>query len=226
MITFEKVTKKFGSIVALEDVSFEIEEGEFAFITGPSGAGKTTVVKLLLRQLKPDSGRILIDGKDISAIKSRDIPFYRRKVGVVFQDFKLLPDMTVYENIALALQVSGENDKEKAGKKTKDTLEQVGLLERANLFPRQLAGGELQRAVIARALVVNPKIILADEPTGNLDPATARQIVSLLAKAADEDTTVLMATHNADIVNSVKRHVIQLKKGKLSSDRKSGRYEE
>lgn len=226
MITFEKVTKKFGSIVALEDVSFEIEEGEFAFITGPSGAGKTTVVKLLLRQLKPDSGRILIDGKDISAIKSRDIPFYRRKVGVVFQDFKLLPDMTVYENIALALQVSGENDKEKAGKKVRNALEQVGLLERANLFPRQLAGGELQRAVIARALVVNPKIILADEPTGNLDPATARQIVSLLAKAADEDTTVLMATHNVDIVNSVKRHVIQLKKGKLASDRRTGRYEE
>lgn len=226
MITFEKVTKKFGSIVALEDVSFEIEEGEFAFITGPSGAGKTTVIKLLLRQLKPDSGRILIDGKDILTIKSRDIPFYRRKVGVVFQDFKLLPDMTVYENIALALQVSGENDKEKDGKKIKNALEQVGLLERASLFPRQLAGGELQRAVIARALVVNPKIVLADEPTGNLDPTTARQIVSLLARAADEDTTVLMATHNADIVNSVKRHVIQLKKGKVASDKKAGRYEE
>ncbi|MBI2007525.1 MAG: cell division ATP-binding protein FtsE [Candidatus Blackburnbacteria bacterium] len=225
MITFEKVTKKFGSIIALEDISFKVEEGEFAFITGPSGAGKTTVIKLLLRQLKPDSGRILIDGKDISAIKSRDIPFYRRRVGVVFQDFKLLPDMTVYENVALALQVSGE-DKEKASKKTKEALEQVGLTERSNLFPRQLAGGELQRVVIARALVVNPKIILADEPTGNLDPATARQIVSLLARAADEDTTVLMATHNADIVNSIKRHVVQLKGGKVAGDKKQGRYEE
>lgn len=225
MITFEEVTKKFGSIVALEDASFKINEGEFAFLTGPSGAGKTTVVKLLLRQLRPDKGRILIDGKDISTIKSSDIPFYRRKIGVVFQDFKLLQDMTVYENISLALQVVGI-EKDKANKKIKEALEEVGLLDRANLFPRQLAGGELQRAVLARALVVNPKLILADEPTGNLDPATARQIVSLLTKAADEDTTVLMATHNADIVNSFKRHVIQLKKGKVVADKKSGRYEE
>lgn len=225
MIVFEGVTKRFGSITALDDVSFSVEEGEFAFLTGPSGAGKTTVVKLLLRQLRPDSGKILIDGKDISIIKSRDIPFYRRKIGVVFQDFKLLSDMTVWENVALALGVSGEKGP-KADGKIRNALEEVGLLERAGLFPRQLAGGELQRAVIARALVVNPKIILADEPTGNLDPATSRQIVSLLAKAADEDTTVLMATHNADIVNSVKRHVIQLKKGKAVGDKKSGRYEE
>lgn len=225
MIVFDGVTKRFGSIIALEDVSFTVEEGEFAFLTGPSGAGKTTVVKLLLRQLRPDSGKILIDGKDISTIKSGDIPFYRRKIGVVFQDFKLLSDMTVWENVALALQVSGEKGP-KADGKIKNALEEVGLLERASLFPRQLAGGELQRAVIARALVVNPKIILADEPTGNLDPATSRQIVSLLAKAADEDTTVFMATHNADIVNSVKRHVIQLKKGKVFADKKAGRYEE
>lgn len=225
MITFEEVTKKFGSIVALEDVSFKVDEGEFAFITGPSGAGKTTVIKLLLRQLRPDNGKILIDGKDISTIKSSDIPFYRRKIGVVFQDFKLLSDMTVYENINLALQVAGI-EKDKANKKIKEALEEVGLLDRISLFPRQLAGGELQRAVLARALVVNPKLILADEPTGNLDPATARQIVSLLTKAADEDTTVLMATHNADIVNSFKRHVIQLKKGKVVADKKSGRYEE
>lgn len=225
MIVFEGVTKRFGSITALEDVSFTVEEGEFAFLTGPSGAGKTTVIKLLLRQLRPDSGKILIDGKDISAIKSRDIPFYRRKIGVVFQDFKLLSDMTVWENVALALRVSGEKGP-KADGKIENALGEVGLLERAALFPRQLAGGELQRAVIARAIVVNPKIILADEPTGNLDPATSRQIVSFLAKAADEDTTVLMATHNADIVNSVKRHVIQLKKGKVVGDKKSGRYEE
>lgn len=225
MITFEEVTKKFGSIVALEDVSFKVDEGEFAFITGPSGAGKTTVIKLLLRQLRPDNGKILIDGKDISTIKSRDIPFYRRKIGVVFQDFKLLSDMTVYENIGLALQVAGI-EKDKANKKIKEALEEVGLLDRANLFPRQLAGGELQRAVLARALIVNPKLILADEPTGNLDPVTSRQIVSLLDKATGGGTTVLMATHNAEIVNSLKRHVIQLKKGKVVADKKSGRYEE
>lgn len=225
MITFEEVTKKFGSIVALEDISFKVDEGEFAFITGPSGAGKTTIIKLLLRQLRPTSGKILIDGKDISTIKSGDIPFYRRKIGVVFQDFKLIQDMTVYENIALALQVAGI-EKDKADKKIKDALGEVSLLDRVNLFPRQLAGGELQRVVIARALAVNPKIILADEPTGNLDPVTSRQIVSLLDKATSDGTTVLMATHNADIVNSLKRHVIHLRKGKVVADKKSGRYEE
>lgn len=225
MITFEEVTKKFGSIVALEDISFKVDEGEFAFITGPSGAGKTTVIKLLLRQLRPNSGKILIDGKDISTIKSADIPFYRRKIGVVFQDFKVIQDMTVYENIGLALQVAGI-EKDKANKKIMEALEEVGLLDRADLFPRQLAGGELQRVVIARALAVKPKIILADEPTGNLDPITSRQIVSLLDKTTSDGTTVLMATHNADIVNSLKRHVIQLKMGKVVADKRSGRYEE
>lgn len=225
MITFEKVTKRFGLISALEDISFKVEEGEFAFLTGHSGAGKTTIIRLLLREIKPTSGHVLIESKDISAIKSRDIPFYRRKIGVVFQDFKLIQDMTLYENVLLALRVANES-KGKTDSKVKKALEEVGLLDRANLFPRQLAGGELQRAVIARALVVGPKIILADEPTGNLDPATSRQIVSLLDKATENGTTVLMATHNADIVNSLKRHVIQLKKGKVTADKKSGKYEE
>lgn len=227
MITFEKVTKSFGTRPALDDVSFKIEEGELAFLTGPSGAGKTTIVKLLLRQSRPESGKIFIDGKDLASIRPRDIPFYRRKIGVVFQDFKLIPDMTVYENVALALRVNGEDPQIEKGKsEVKEALEQVGLWDRANLFPRQLAGGEQQRTVIARALVVKPKLILADEPTGNLDPSTSRQIVSLLAKAAENGTTVLMATHNADIVNSVKRHVIHIKEGKVVADRKSGKYEE
>lgn len=224
MVRFEKVTKKFGTIVALQDISFEVKEGEFVFITGPSGSGKTTLIRLLLRELTPDEGKISIEDRDISTLKSRDLPFYRRKIGVVFQDFKLIPDRTVYENVSLALEIAGEVKDE--DKKIKEALEEVGLLERASLFPRQLAGGELQRAVLARALVGGPKLILADEPTGNLDPATSRGIVELLDHAAHDGTTVLMATHNADIVNALKRRVIHLKKGKIVGDHKSGGYEE
>lgn len=224
MVKFEKVTKKFGTIVALEDISFEVKEGEFVFITGPSGSGKTTLVRLFLRELTPDEGKVSIDDKDIATLKSRDLPFYRRKIGVVFQDFKLIPDRTVYENVSLALEIAGSGAD--GDKKIKEALEEVGLLERASLFPRQLAGGELQRAVIARALVSNPKLILADEPTGNLDPGTARGIVKLLDQAAHSGTTVLMATHNADIVNALKHRVILLKKGKIVGDNKSGGYEE
>lgn len=223
MIKLEKVTKKFGSIAALEDVSFEIEKGEFAFITGPSGAGKTTLIRLLLRELKPDNGKVLIEGKDISTLKPQEIPFYRRKIGVVFQDFKLLFDRTIFENVAVALEIAGR-DPEKEKKRVHEALEQVGLAERANQFPRQLAGGELQRTVLARALVAQPHILLADEPTGNLDPTTGRQIVELLDEATKNGTTVLMATHNAEIVNSLKRHVIHLEKGKLVKDKKHGRY--
>ncbi|MDO8452265.1 MAG: cell division ATP-binding protein FtsE [bacterium] len=224
MVKFENVTKKFGSTKALEDVSFDIEEGDFIFLTGHSGAGKTTLLKLLLRELKPDSGKIIIDGVDIATLKKREVPFYRRKLGIVFQDFKLLYDRTVYENVELALEVAG--DKEKRVEKIKKALEEVGLSDKANLFPRQLSGGELQRAVIARAIVSNPKLIIADEPTGNLDPVTSRQIVDLLNKATDSNTTVIMATHNENIVNSLKRRVINLKEGKLSSDKKAARYEE
>lgn len=224
MVKFEKVTKRFGTIVALEDISFEVKEGEFVFITGPSGSGKTTLIRLLLRELTPDEGKISIEDRNIATLKSRDLPFYRRKIGVVFQDFKLIPDRTVYENVSLALEIAGEV--KGSDKKIKEALEEVGLLERASLFPRQLAGGELQRAVLARALVGRPKLILADEPTGNLDPVTGRAIVKLLDDAAHDGTTVLMATHNADIVNNLKRRVIHLEKGKIVGDKKTGGYEE
>lgn len=224
MVKFVKVTKKFGGEVALESVSFEVSAGELAFITGPSGAGKTTIIRLLLRELKLDKGKILIQGKDIGVLRSADIPYFRRKIGVVFQDFKLLADLNVWENVALALEVSGEN-KGVSGK-IDEVLKRVGIANKATLFPRQLAGGELQRTVLARALVTGPKLILADEPTGNLDPVTSRQIVELFDEAAKEGTTVIMATHNAEIVNSLSRHVIHLVNGKVIADKQKGKYQE
>lgn len=222
MVKFDKVTKIFGSSKALDSVSFDIEEGEFVFLTGHSGAGKTTLLKLLLRDLKPDSGKIIIDGVDISTLKKKEIPYYRRRLGIVFQDFKLLYDRTVSENVGLALDVV--NDYKNRDKKIGEALFEVGLEGKGNLFPRQLSGGELQRAVIARALISKPKLLIADEPTGNLDPVTSRQIVGLLDKATSGGTTVIMATHNENIVNSLRRHVINLKSGKVSDDKKGGRY--
>lgn len=223
MIKFENVTKKFGSAIALEDISFEIKKGEFVFLTGRSGSGKTTVIRLLLRELSPTSGKISIEAKDLSLVKTRDIPFYRRKVGVIFQDFKLLPNMTVYENVRLACEIDGRvSDTEEA--RIKEALEKVDMTNKQQLFPRQLSGGETQRAVFARVLVMQPKIILADEPTGNLDPQTARQIINLLEKATENETTVLVATHNRDIVNALKRRVLQLKEGKLVGDHQKGKY--
>lgn len=223
MVKFEKVTKRFGSIVAVEDVSFVVDRGEFVFLTGRSGAGKTTLMRLLLREIIPASGKIIIDDRDLATLKSAEIPFFRRRVGVVFQDFKLLAEMTVYENVALAAEIDGKVT-ESEEKRIKEALEKVGMSKRAHLFPRQLSGGEAQRAVIARVLVAEPKIILADEPTGNVDPSTARQILHLLDDAAKKDITVIMATHNAPLVNLLRRRVITLRNGKLVGDQKSGRY--
>mgnify|MGYP001601220994 CR=1 FL=1 len=224
MIKFDSATKKYGSTLALDDVSFEIGEGEFVFITGHSGAGKTTLIRLLLREVSPTSGKVLIEGRDIKSLKSSDIPQYRRKLGVIFQDFKLLHDRTVYENVKIATEIDGRTTQEEE-KKVKKALDEVGMISKSNLFPRQLSGGEVQRTVIARVLVQEPKIILADEPTGNLDPQTARQIVDLLDNAAKEGVTVLMATHNADIVDALKHRVIHLKEGKVESDKAKGKYE-
>lgn len=223
MIKFDSVTKKYGSSYALNDVTFEIGEDEFVFLTGASGAGKTTLIKLLLRDISPTSGNILIEERDIKNLKSSDIPHYRRKIGVIFQDFKLLQDRTVYENVKLATEIDGRTTPDEE-KKIKKALEEVGMIEKSNLFPRQLSGGEVQRTVIARVLVQEPKIILADEPTGNLDPQTARQIVDLLGNAVKDGATVLMATHNADIVDALKQRVIHLKDGKVESDKQKGKY--
>lgn len=225
MISARGITKKFGNITALDEVSFEIGAGEFAFLTGPSGSGKTTVLRLILRELKPDGGSLSVDGHDLAKLATNKLPHYRRAVGVVFQDFKLLADRNVAENVALPLQVRGASLGDIA-KAVKQALEVVGLTERASLFPAQLSGGELQRVVMARAIVGQPRLILADEPTGNLDPKTARSIVKLLHAIHKElKTTVIMATHNADIVDSLSLRVISLDRGKVVKDSPKGKYE-
>lgn len=224
MIKFDQVTKKFGKIIALNNVSFEIDSGEFVFITGPSGAGKTTITRLILKEFEPTSGKIKINKQDLAKIPSKKVPELRRKIGVVFQDFKLLFDRTVFENVILPLEVVG-TDKKMIEEKANEILKLVGLSDRADLFPSQLAGGELQRACLARAVIAEPKILLADEPTGNLDPATSWQIIKLMKKINKLGTTVVMATHNVDIVNSLRERVIILGKGKIVKDQKEGKYE-
>lgn len=224
MIKFSRVSKKFGDIVALDNASFEAEAGEFVFITGPSGAGKTTIVRLILKEILPTSGEIKINGNPLEKISPKEIPSFRQKIGVVFQDYKLLPDRTLAENVALPLEVLGK-ERDDIEKRVAEVLKLVGLSERASLFPAQLAGGELQRTCLARAVVGNPKILLADEPTGNLDPATSWQIIKLLKKINKLGTTVVMATHNVDIVNSLKERVIKIDKGKIVKNQIKGKYE-
>ncbi len=223
MISLKKVSKKFGNITALEDISFDIKKGEFVFLTGPSGAGKTTLIRLLLGEFLPSSGEIRVGEDRVEKIPKRKLYLYRRKIGVVFQDYKLLADKTVEENVALPLQFRNFTPKE-IEQKVKKILNQVGLSERHHLFPAQLAGGELQRACLARAIITEPEILLADEPTGNLDPKTALEMVNLFREVNQKGTTVLMATHNKEIVDSFKTRVIELDKGKLVRDEPEGQY--
>ena len=214
MIRFKNVTKKFGDITALSNVSFEVNKGEFVFITGPSGAGKTTALKLILREILPDEGKIIFDGMDVCEASQKEIPGIRRKIGVVFQDFKVLSERTLRENVEVALAVAGIPQTEWTPRVDK-ILELVGLLKRAELFPSQLSGGGLERVSIARALVVNPKLILADEPTGNLDWDTADEIMELFEKINKEGKTIIMATHNREIIAKLKKRVIKLSEGKI-----------
>jgi len=220
MIELQNVSKSFGSIKALDDVSIKIEKGEFVFITGPSGAGKSTIINLLLAKYKPSSGKILIEDKDVSSLHPKQIPTYRQNIGVVFQDFKVLPERTVRENVQVALAVSGVAPEEWRARVNK-VLKLVGLRERAGLFPAQLSGGELQRVSLARALVVNPKIILADEPTGNLDWETADKIMELFAAINKEGKTIIMATHHQKIVEKTDKRVIKLENGKIITGTKT-----
>lgn len=224
MIKFSKVTKRFGKIVALEGVNLKIEPKEFVFIIGPTGAGKTTLIKLILREILPTSGSIKVGEFDLKNLRKSEVVSLRRKIGVVFQDLKLLRDRTVYENTALVLKILNKPERE-INEEVKKVLKLVGLSDRADLFPSQLAGGELQRACIARAVVAKPEILIADEPTGNLDPTTSWQIIELLQKINKSGSTVIMATHNSQIVNSLKKRVIEFEKGRLVSDEKEGQYQ-
>jgi len=224
MISIENITKVYPpDIVALDDINLKIESGEFISLVGPSGAGKSTLIKLLIVQERPTSGRILIGDKDISHLSPRHVPFYRRKIGVVWQDFKLLRNKTIGENIAYALEVC-ERPTAEIRSKVPQILKLVGLEGKEDRFPKELSGGEVQRAAIARALVHDPHLLIADEPTGNLDPVNTDEIVKLLLKINKLGTTVLLATHNKDVVDSLKRRVIVLEKGKIVSDKKVGKY--
>ena len=224
MIKLEHVSKSYtAGIPALNDVSLDIEEGEFVFIVGDSGSGKSTLIKLLLKELEPTEGTITINNKKLNKIKRRQIPKFRRNIGVVFQDFRLLKDRNIYENIAFAQRVT-ETPTRIIKKKVPAALSLVGLAQKYKAFPKELSGGEQQRVAIARAIVNEPAILLADEPTGNLDPTNSWEIMKLLEEANDRGTTVLVVTHNQEIVNEMQKRVVTMKKGVIISDEKKGGY--
>jgi len=214
IIKFDAVTKKFGSALALETISFEVAHGEFIFITGPSGAGKTTILKLILGEISPDSGTVIVDGINVKNLKDKDLPYFRQKIGIVFQDFKVLPERTVAENVEVALAVVGVAETEWP-ERVKHVLKLVGLSRQAELFPSQLSGGELQRVSLARALSVNPKLLLADEPTGNLDWETSDSMMQLFEKINKEGKTIVMATHNLEIIKKYKKREIHIVGGHI-----------
>lgn len=220
MIELKEVTKEYAKgIAALNGVSLKIEQGEFVFIVGDSGSGKSTLIRLLLKELEPTSGSIHIMGKDLSKMRHNAIPYYRRKMGVVFQDFRLLKDRNVYENVAFALRVT-ETPTRVLKKKVPAALSLVGLAQKYKSYPKELSGGEQQRVAIARAIVNEPSILLADEPTGNLDPANSWEIMKLLEEANSRGTTIVVVTHNHEIVNAMKKRVITMQKGNIVSDTK------
>lgn len=218
MLKFVNVTKTFGDITALSGINFEVEDGEFVFITGPSGAGKSTILNLILRKYLPEAGQIFVGQKDITKLKGSEVSTLRQSIGIVFQDFKVLPERTVRENIEVPLAVKNVDKSEWKGR-VDQVLQMVGLLNRADLFPNQLSGGEVQRAALARALVTNPDLILADEPTGNLDWETADAIMTLFDKINEAGKTVIMATHHQGIIDRMKRRRIEVKGGKIESDK-------
>lgn len=224
MITLENVSKSYAKgQPALNDVSLHIDKGEFVFIVGNSGSGKSTLIKLLLKELEPTSGTIIVNDQNLGKMKRRKVPKYRRGVGVVFQDFRLLKDRNVYENVAFAQRVI-ERPNRVIKKRVPEILTLVGLAEKYKSFPRELSGGEQQRVALARALVNRPNILLADEPTGNLDPKNSMEIMKLLEEINERGTTVLVVTHNREIVNSFRKRVITMRKGVIVSDEEEGGY--
>jgi cell division transport system ATP-binding protein len=214
IIKFNKVSKRFGGVTALDNVSFEVPNGDFIFITGPSGAGKTTILKLILGEISPDSGEVIVDGVNVKNLKEEDLPCFRQKIGIVFQDFKVLSERTVAENVEVALAVINVPEVEWEDR-VKHVLKLAGLSKQADLFPSQLSGGELQRVSLARALSVNPKLLLADEPTGNLDWDTSDSMMQLFEKINKEGKTIIMATHNLEIIKKHKKREIHIVGGKV-----------
>ena len=225
VITFDRVTKTYATSTrpALDKVSAEIGKGEFVFLIGPSGSGKSTFLRLMVREEKPDSGTLTINGADVAKLSNRQVPKHRQKIGYVFQDFRLLPKKNVFDNVAFALQVIGKS-RDKIEKAVPETLEMVGLEGKANRMPHELSGGEQQRVAIARAFVNRPLILLADEPTGNLDPDTSGEIMLLLDRINRMGTTVVMSTHDNDSVDAMRRRVLELDNGKLVRDDATGVY--
>ncbi len=220
MIELKEVTKEYSKgVAALNGVSLKIEQGEFVFIVGDSGSGKSTLIRLLLKELDPTAGKITVMGKDLSKMRHKAIPYYRRKLGVVFQDFRLLQDRNVYENIAFALRVT-ETPTRVLKTKVPAALSLVGLAQKYKSNPKELSGGEQQRVAIARAIVNEPAILLCDEPTGNLDPVNSWEIMKLLDEANQRGTTVIVVTHNHEIVEAMKKRVITMQKGNIVSDTK------
>ena len=224
MIKFQNITKIYPpDTLALDDISFEIKEKEFVSIAGRSGAGKTTLLKLILAEEEPTKGRVFFRDEDIQKIKKSHLPNLRRRIGVVFQDYKLLPSKTVYENVAYVLEVIGASEEE-IRQRVPEVLEIVGLADKINNFPAQLSQGERQRATIARAFIHRPDVILADEPTGNLDPYNSAEIVRLLLKINELGTTIILATHNKEIINSLEKRVVTLENSRVIRDEEKGRF--
>lgn len=223
MIKFQNVTKYYGQNKALTDINIDINHGEFISLVGLSGAGKSTLMKVITGEEQIDDGKILIDDIDISRVKKSDLPYLRRKIGMVFQDIKLLPKRTAFENVAFAMEVSGHK-RDKITKEVPRILELVGLLHKQHNFPNQMSGGEKQRIAIARSLAHRPVLILADEPTGNLDEVNAAEVIDLLLKINRLGTTVILATHAADIVNKLKKRVITIEGGRVTLEQEQGKY--
>jgi len=224
MIEMKNVTKKYSNgVVATNGISVNIKQGEFVYVVGPSGAGKSTFIKLMYREEKATSGEITVNGINLAELKNKKVPFLRRQIGVVFQDFKLLPRLNVYENVAFALEVI-EEDPIEIRRRVMEVLELVGLKQKARMFPNELSGGEQQRVSIARSIVNVPKVVIADEPTGNLDPETSWDIMNLFEEINARGTTIVMATHNREIVNTIRRRVIAIEGGMIVRDEHGGDY--
>ena len=225
MIRLENVSKSYNNGVhALRDINLTIEDGEFVYIIGPTGSGKSTLIKLLDGEEIPDQGRVLVNDVDVGKLRHSKVPFYRRSIGVVFQDFRLLPHLTIFENISFALEVIGM-DRQQIRQRVREVLELVSLSEKAKAFPNQLSGGQQQRATIGRAIANHPKVLIADEPTGNLDPEMSKEVIELLEKINEkEKTTVLMVTHDKNLVDAFKKRTISLEEGYIVADMMKGGY--